>query len=72
MVKVSYVDATAYTVCAPLNPFNSTSRGSLNVPAPTRLSTSWRSEWNAGNLARYDPTDGSWRAWPLPGDAPQT
>jgi virginiamycin B lyase len=30
----------------------------------------WVSEWNAGKLARYDPRDGSWREWPLPGDAP--
>jgi virginiamycin B lyase len=28
------------------------------------------SEWNAGNLAIYDPADGSWQEWPLPGAAP--
>jgi virginiamycin B lyase len=29
------------------------------------------SEWNAGQLARYDPADGGWREWPLPGDRPR-
>jgi virginiamycin B lyase len=29
----------------------------------------WVSEWNAGQLARYDPSDGSWQEWPLPGDS---
>jgi len=27
----------------------------------------WISYWNAGMLARYDPADGSWREWDLPG-----
>ncbi|MEE9277113.1 MAG: lyase [Dehalococcoidia bacterium] len=31
----------------------------------------WVSEWNAGQLARYDPSNGEWREWPLPGPAPQ-
>lgn len=31
----------------------------------------WVSEWNAGQLARYDPATGDWAEWPLPGDAPQ-
>ena len=31
----------------------------------------WVSEWNAGQVAVYDPADGSWREWPLPGDNPQ-
>ena len=31
----------------------------------------WVSEWNAGQLARYDPELGSWQEWPLPGTAPQ-
>lgn len=29
----------------------------------------WVSEWNSGQLSRYDPVDGSWEAWPLPGSA---
>ena len=31
----------------------------------------WVSEWNAGQLAVYDPTTGEWREWRLPGDQPQ-
>lgn len=27
----------------------------------------WVSEWNAGAVSVYDPVDGSWRSWPLPG-----
>ncbi len=30
----------------------------------------WVSEWNAGQLARYDPETDAWREWPLPGDDP--
>ncbi len=31
----------------------------------------WVSEWNAGQVAVYDPVDNSWREWKLPGDHPQ-
>lgn len=31
----------------------------------------WVSEWNAGQLAVYDPADGSWREWSLPGERPR-
>ncbi|HEY0877906.1 MAG TPA: lyase [Zeimonas sp.] len=31
----------------------------------------WVSEWNSGNLSMHDPSDGSWRAWKLPGEAPR-
>lgn len=31
----------------------------------------WVSEWHAGQLARYDPVEQSWREWPLPGDSPR-
>lgn len=30
----------------------------------------WVSEWNAGQLAVYDPNTDSWREWRLPGDNP--
>lgn len=30
----------------------------------------WVSEWNAGQLARFDPATGEWREWALPGDDP--
>jgi virginiamycin B lyase len=31
----------------------------------------WTSQWNAGQVAGYDPATGAWREWRLPGDAPQ-
>jgi virginiamycin B lyase len=31
----------------------------------------WVSEWNAGQLARYDPVSGDWKEWRLPGNRPQ-
>lgn len=31
----------------------------------------WVSEWNAGQVAVYDPSDESWREWKLPGTMPQ-
>jgi virginiamycin B lyase len=31
----------------------------------------WVSEWNAGNVSVYDPSDESWQTWHLPGNRPQ-
>ncbi|HZW98934.1 MAG TPA: hypothetical protein VFF10_02665 [Trueperaceae bacterium] len=31
----------------------------------------WVSEWNAGAVSVYDPQDGSWQTWPLPGGRAQ-
>jgi virginiamycin B lyase len=31
----------------------------------------WTSQWNAGQVGRYDPASGEWMEWKLPGDAPQ-
>ncbi len=31
----------------------------------------WVSEWNSGQLSRYEPTDARWSTWPLPGARPQ-
>jgi virginiamycin B lyase len=31
----------------------------------------WVSEWNAGQVAVYDPSDESWREWVLPGASPR-
>jgi virginiamycin B lyase len=31
----------------------------------------WISEWNAGQVSRYDPADKSWKSWRLPGDRPK-
>jgi virginiamycin B lyase len=30
----------------------------------------WSSQWNAGQVAVYDPEDGLWQEWPLPGGNP--
>jgi virginiamycin B lyase len=35
----------------------------------------WVSEWNSGNLSRYDPKStgsGAWKAWKAPGERPRT
>lgn len=31
----------------------------------------WVSEWNAGQVGRYDPRTGQWKEWKLPGARPQ-
>jgi virginiamycin B lyase len=31
----------------------------------------WISEWNSGQVSVYDPHDGSWNDWRLPGDRPR-
>jgi virginiamycin B lyase len=31
----------------------------------------WISEWNAGQVARFDPDGETWQEWRLPGDGPQ-
>jgi virginiamycin B lyase len=31
----------------------------------------WTSEWNAGQVGRYDQATGEWQEWKLPGDHPQ-
>jgi virginiamycin B lyase len=31
----------------------------------------WVSEWNAGQLGRYDPASGDWKEWRLAGNRPQ-
>ena len=31
----------------------------------------WTSQWNAGQVGRYDPESGQWSEWRLPGNAPQ-
>jgi virginiamycin B lyase len=32
----------------------------------------WVSEWNAGQVALYEPVSGEWQEWRLPGDQPRT
>jgi virginiamycin B lyase len=31
----------------------------------------WVSEWNSGNVSRYDPKTDTWKMWKLPGDRPR-
>jgi virginiamycin B lyase len=31
----------------------------------------WITEWNAGNLGKYDPVTNKWKEWKLPGRNPQ-
>ena len=31
----------------------------------------WVSEWNVGNVSRYDPTSRTWKTWRLPGESPR-
>jgi virginiamycin B lyase len=31
----------------------------------------WVSEWNSGNVSRYDPKSRDWKTWKLPGERPQ-
>jgi len=31
----------------------------------------WVSEWNSGNLSRFDPSNGTWKTWKLPGATPR-
>ncbi len=31
----------------------------------------WVSEWNAGQVAVFDPATGAWREWRLPGESPE-
>jgi virginiamycin B lyase len=52
------------------------------IPAPTRdqgarrvwsdsKGVIWVSEWNVGQLGRYDPATKQWKEWKLPGTRPQ-
>jgi virginiamycin B lyase len=31
----------------------------------------WVSEWNSGQLSRYDPKTGQWAQWKAPGESPR-
>jgi virginiamycin B lyase len=45
-------------------------QGARRVWADSR-SRIWVSEWNSGNVSRYDPGTKEWRTWKLPGDRPR-
>jgi hypothetical protein len=46
------------------------SQGTRRVWADSR-GRIWSSQWNAGQVAVYDPRADTWREWRLPGDRPQ-
>ena len=60
------LDSGAATVIAPPTP----NQGARRVWADSR-GRIWVSEWNAGQVSVFDPADGSWRSWRLPGDRPR-
>ncbi len=64
---VGRIDTTtgAVTILEPPTP----RQGARRVWADSR-SRIWVSEWNAGQLAVYDPASGRWREWRLPGARP--
>jgi len=59
-------DDGAVTVIEPPTP----SQGARRV-WPDSAGRLWISEYNAGQLARYDPASGQWAEWRLPGAAPR-
>ncbi len=60
------LDSGAATVIAPPTP----NQGARRVWADSH-SRIWVSEWNAGQVSVFDPDNGSWRRWRLPGDRPR-
>jgi virginiamycin B lyase len=54
------------TVLQPLTP----NQGARRVWSDSKGRV-WVSEWNAGQVAVYNPADGTWKEWKLPGDNPQ-
>jgi len=60
------VDSGAATVLRP----PTKEQGTRRVWADSRGRV-WASQWNAGQVAVYDPASGTWQEWRLPGDRPQ-
>ncbi len=60
------LDSGAATVIEPPTP----NQGARRVWADSH-GRIWVSEWKAGQLSVFDPADGSWRSWRLPGDRPR-
>ncbi len=62
------IDATTHktTVIEPPTP----SQGARRVWSDSK-GFLWVSEWNSGNLSRYDPKTGSWKTWKAPGTNPR-
>lgn len=56
-------------VATPIQP-PTASQGARRVWSDSR-GRIWVSEWNAGQVAVYDPSNDVWHEWRLPGDAPR-
>lgn len=66
--RVVHGDGTAFTleVIEPPTP----AQGTRRVWSDS-AGVLWTSEWEAGQVGRYDPDSGAWLEWRLPGDGPQ-
>ena len=64
IAQIDLTENTA-TVIEPPTP----NQGARRVWADS-LGQIWVSEWDGGQLGRYDPVDGSWQEWQLPGERP--
>ncbi len=60
------LDSGAATMISPPTP----NQGARRVWADSR-GRIWVSEWDAGQVSVFDPADGSWHSWRLPGDQPR-
>jgi virginiamycin B lyase len=60
------LESGAATVLEPPTP----GQGARRVWSDSR-GRQWVSEWNAGQVAMYDPAANAWREWRLPGEHPQ-
>jgi len=65
IAKITDVDGTLEVVDTP-----TPGGGARRVWSDSR-GRLWVTEWNAGNLAMYDPDAATWNTWPLPGSNPQ-
>jgi len=61
------IETGAVTVLEPPTP----NAGARRVWADSKGAL-WISEWNVGQVGRYDPTTGQWQEWKLPGNRPMT
>lgn len=60
------LDSSAATVIEPPTP----RQGARRVWSDSK-GMIWVSEWNSGNLSRFDPATNGWKVWRVPGDRPQ-
>lgn len=65
---IAHID-TESNVATPIEP-PTPGQGSRRVWSDSQ-GRIWVSEWNAGQVALYDPAGDAWREWRLPGDAPR-